>query len=196
MRFCNNNLMLLWVKTPILLFLDLGGRGGKSSTVTTTHVTASQNWVPNKPKTLLWHSEPRNQWKGWYITFWQKKKRNIFFISKIFHMTSTVCLWFLWTLSTMFTLGTGRGGHPFLRTYLWWNLCNMYHVPWESYRRRFGSFMLLYLCYAFWALINPLVCLFSNPRSRFSYIHMFVNGLSDLDDCWTLLDSRPELTSQ
>ena len=50
--------MLLWVKTRILTFLDLGGRRGKSSTVTTRHVTASQNWVANKPKTLLWHSEP------------------------------------------------------------------------------------------------------------------------------------------
>ena len=30
--------MLLWMKTRILTFLDLGGRGGKSSTVTTRHV--------------------------------------------------------------------------------------------------------------------------------------------------------------
>ncbi len=45
MRFCNNKIMLLWVKTRILTFLDLGGRGGKSSTGTTRHVTASQNWV-------------------------------------------------------------------------------------------------------------------------------------------------------
>ena len=28
--------------------LDLGGRGGKSSTVTTRHVSASQNWIENK----------------------------------------------------------------------------------------------------------------------------------------------------
>ena len=40
--------------------LDLGGRGGKSSTVTTRHVTASQNGVQNKPKTILWHSEAKN----------------------------------------------------------------------------------------------------------------------------------------
>ena len=41
--------------------LDLGGRRGKSSTVTTTrHVTASQNWVENKAKTLLWHSDAKN----------------------------------------------------------------------------------------------------------------------------------------
>ena len=33
--------------------LDLGGRGGKSSTVTTSHVTDSHNWVENKPKTIL-----------------------------------------------------------------------------------------------------------------------------------------------
>ncbi len=45
MRFCNNKIMLLWVKTRILTSLDLGGRGGKSSTGTTRHVTASQNWV-------------------------------------------------------------------------------------------------------------------------------------------------------
>ena len=41
--------------------LDLAGRGGKSSTVTSRHVTASQNWVANKPKTLLLHSEAKNQ---------------------------------------------------------------------------------------------------------------------------------------
>ena len=41
--------------------LDSGGRGGKSSTVTTRHVTASQNWVQNKPKILLWHSDAKNQ---------------------------------------------------------------------------------------------------------------------------------------
>ena len=61
MRFCNHNIMLLWVKTRILTFLDLGGMGGKSSTVTTRHVTASQNWVEIKPKTLLCHSEAKNQ---------------------------------------------------------------------------------------------------------------------------------------
>ena len=47
-----------------------GGRGGKSSTVTTSHVTASQNWVGNKPQTLLWHSEAKNQRKEWYRAFW------------------------------------------------------------------------------------------------------------------------------
>ena len=41
--------------------LGFGGRGGKSSTVTTRHITASQNWVENKPKTLLCHSEAKNQ---------------------------------------------------------------------------------------------------------------------------------------
>ena len=41
--------------------LDLGARGGKSSTVTTRHVTASQNWVGNKPKILPWHAEAKNQ---------------------------------------------------------------------------------------------------------------------------------------
>ena len=40
---------------------DLGGRGGKSSTVTIGHVTTSQNWVANKTKTLLWHCEAKNQ---------------------------------------------------------------------------------------------------------------------------------------
>ena len=44
--------MLLWVNTRIVTFLDLGGRGGKSSTMTTRHVTASQNWVQNKPKRI------------------------------------------------------------------------------------------------------------------------------------------------
>ena len=39
--------------------LGFGGRLGKSSTETTRHVTASQNCVGNKPKTLLWHSEAR-----------------------------------------------------------------------------------------------------------------------------------------
>ena len=33
--------------------LGFGGRGGESSTVTTRHLTASQNWIENKPKTLL-----------------------------------------------------------------------------------------------------------------------------------------------
>ena len=33
--------------------LGFGGRGGKSNTVTTRYVTASQNWVENKSKTLL-----------------------------------------------------------------------------------------------------------------------------------------------
>ena len=37
MRFCNNKIMSLLVKTRILTFLDLGNRGGKSSTVTTRH---------------------------------------------------------------------------------------------------------------------------------------------------------------
>ena len=69
MRFCNHNIMLLWVKTRILTFLDLGGMEGKSSTVTTRHVTASQNWVEIKPKTLLCHSEAKNQWEVWYRTF-------------------------------------------------------------------------------------------------------------------------------
>jgi len=43
MRFCNNKIMSLWVKTRILTFLDLGNRGGKFGTVTTRNVTASQN---------------------------------------------------------------------------------------------------------------------------------------------------------
>ena len=51
MRFCNNKNMLLSVKTRILIFLDLGSRGGKSNTVTTRDVRASENWVENKPKT-------------------------------------------------------------------------------------------------------------------------------------------------
>ena len=58
---CNNKILLLWVKIPILTFLDFGGRVDKSSTVTTRHITASQNWIENKPKTLLWHSESKNQ---------------------------------------------------------------------------------------------------------------------------------------
>ena len=37
MKFCNNKIMLLWVKTQILTFLELGGKGGKSSTGTTRH---------------------------------------------------------------------------------------------------------------------------------------------------------------
>ena len=41
--------------------LDLGATGDKSSTVTTRHVIAAQNWVENKPKTLLWHSDEENQ---------------------------------------------------------------------------------------------------------------------------------------
>ena len=61
MTFCNNKIMLLCVKTQILTFLDLGGKGGKSSTVTTRHVTASQNWFENKPKTILWHSEAKKK---------------------------------------------------------------------------------------------------------------------------------------
>ena len=43
--------------------LDLGGRVDKSSTVTTRHVAASQNWIENKPKTRLWHSETKNRRK-------------------------------------------------------------------------------------------------------------------------------------
>ena len=57
----DNKIMLLWRKIRILTFLHLWGRGGKSSTVTTRHVTASQNWVQNKPKVLLWHSHANNQ---------------------------------------------------------------------------------------------------------------------------------------
>ena len=60
MRFCNNKIMLLWVKTRILTFLYLGGRGDKSSTATTRHVTASQNWVENKPTTVQWYTEAKN----------------------------------------------------------------------------------------------------------------------------------------
>ena len=59
MMFCKNTIVLLRVKTDILIFLDLGCRGGKSSTVTTRRVTASQNWVENKIKTPLWHSEAK-----------------------------------------------------------------------------------------------------------------------------------------
>ena len=44
-----------------MTFLDLVGSGGKSSTVTTKDVTASQNWVENDSKTLVWHSEAKNQ---------------------------------------------------------------------------------------------------------------------------------------
>ena len=40
--------------------LGFGGRGGKSSTVTTRHVTASQNWVENKPTTVQWYTEAKN----------------------------------------------------------------------------------------------------------------------------------------
>ena len=94
MRFSNNRIMLLWVKKRILSFLDLRGKGDKSSTVTTRHVTASQNWFENKPKTILWHSEAKKNKsvKRVIQNFWQKRKTNIFFISKIFHMTSTLCL--------------------------------------------------------------------------------------------------------
>ena len=53
--------MSLWAKGRILTFLALGGRGGKSSTMITKHVTASQNWVENKTRTLLWHSETKDQ---------------------------------------------------------------------------------------------------------------------------------------
>ena len=53
--------------------LDLGHRGSQSSTVTNRHVTASQNWVQNKPKTLLWHSEANNQWKVWCRAFDRKR---------------------------------------------------------------------------------------------------------------------------
>ena len=49
--------MLLWVKIRILTLSHFGGRGGKSSTVTTTHVIASQKWVEDKPKTILWQSD-------------------------------------------------------------------------------------------------------------------------------------------
>ena len=75
--FCDNKIMLLWVKTQILIFLDLRGRGDKSSTVTTRHVTSSQNWVENKPKTLLWRSEAKNQWKVWFRIF-DRKRKDIF----------------------------------------------------------------------------------------------------------------------
>ena len=90
----NNKIMLLWVKTQILTFLDLGGRIAKSSTVTNRHVTASQNWVQNNPRpychtVALWCKESVN---SMIQNFWQKKEINIFLISKIFHMTSTLCL--------------------------------------------------------------------------------------------------------
>ena len=55
--------MLLWVKTRILTFLDLGGKGDKSSTMTTGHVTASQNWVENKTQDPNVASHPRRQFR-------------------------------------------------------------------------------------------------------------------------------------
>ena len=83
--------MLLWVLTRILTFLDSGVRGGKSNTVTTRHVTASQNWVEKQllATAAFWSKESV---KGVIQNFWQKKKGHIFFISKIFHITSTLCL--------------------------------------------------------------------------------------------------------
>ena len=53
MKVCNNEIMSHWVKTRIPIFLDLGGKELKPSTVTTRHITASQNAVENKPMTLL-----------------------------------------------------------------------------------------------------------------------------------------------
>ena len=61
MRFSNNKIMLLWVKTRILTFLDLGGKGDKSSTMTTGRVTASQSWVENKTQDPNVASHPRRQ---------------------------------------------------------------------------------------------------------------------------------------
>ena len=54
--FCQSS-----VKTRILIFLDLGGKGGNSSPVTTSHVTASYKWFENKPKILLWQSVAKDQ---------------------------------------------------------------------------------------------------------------------------------------
>ena len=67
--------MLLWVKTRIVTFLDLVGWGGKSSTVTTRHVTASQNWVHNKPKTYCGILDQRINEKGDTELLTEKEKK-------------------------------------------------------------------------------------------------------------------------
>ena len=79
------------MKIRILTFLHLGCGWGKSNTVTTRHVTASQNWVEKQllATAAFWSKESV---KGVIQNFWQKKKGHIFFISKIFHITSTLCL--------------------------------------------------------------------------------------------------------
>ena len=86
--------MLLWVKTRILTFWIRGwGGAGKSGTVTTRHVTDLQHWVESKSKTQLWRSEAKNESvKSVIQNFWQKMKRFVFFTSKIFHITCTLCL--------------------------------------------------------------------------------------------------------
>ena len=91
--------MLLWVKTRILTFLDLGGKGGNSSTVTTRHVTVSQVWVENKPKTLLWHSQARNRWNVRCRTFGRKRKDIFASFLRFFFIRGTLCLFkqSLWT---------------------------------------------------------------------------------------------------
>jgi len=54
--------MLLWVKTQILTFLDLGGRIGKSSTVTDMSQHHKIGFrIPQDPTVTLWHCDPKNQ---------------------------------------------------------------------------------------------------------------------------------------
>ena len=53
MKVRNNEIMSLRVKTRILTLLYLGRKELKSCTVTTRHITALQNQVENKSKTIL-----------------------------------------------------------------------------------------------------------------------------------------------
>ena len=90
--------MSLRLKARILLLLDLGGRELKSSTVTTRHITASQNWLRINPKPIVTF-QSKELMKGVIQNFWENLKEQIFLIFVIFHIRKVPYLLkpLLWT---------------------------------------------------------------------------------------------------
>ena len=66
--------------------LDGGGKGSKSSTVTTRHVTASQNWAENKTQDTTVAFWSQESVKSVIQNFVTKKKGHICYIFKIFRL--------------------------------------------------------------------------------------------------------------
>ena len=67
----------------MFIFLYLGSRELKSSTVSTRHFTVSQTEVENKPKALMWHSEVKNQLKVSCRNS-ERKRKDILFLFQRF----------------------------------------------------------------------------------------------------------------